>query len=118
MNIPVISLYISGAVAIIIAIVHGVLAETQVFPNARIEPPQTRRLLHLVWQAGTAAWLAGGILLLASPSLSDALARHWIIIAAFLIYGVAAVFNAIASRGHHFGWMVLAAVVVFAALGW
>ena len=112
-----IALYIAGALAVFIAVVHGVLGETKVFPNARIEPPATRRLLRLVWQAGAVAWLAGGILLLAAPGMESESARRWIVLAAVLIYGSAALFNAISSRGHHFGWMVLAGIVVFALLG-
>ncbi|MBI3675395.1 MAG: hypothetical protein HY243_02125 [Proteobacteria bacterium] len=113
-----IALYIAGALAVFIAIVHGVLGETKVFATARIEPAATRRLLRLVWQAGAVAWLAGGILLLAAPSMGSPPARHWIIGAAILIYGTASAFNAFSSRGRHFGWLVLAGAAIFAVLGW
>lgn len=112
-----IALYISGTLAVLIAIVHGVLGETQIFKRARIEPAATRLLLRLIWQNGAVAWFAGGVLLLAAPTMGSLTARYWIIAAAVLIYGTASAFNAWSSRGRHFGWMVLAGVVVFALLG-
>ena len=53
----------SGVAAIVVAIIHGVLGETKVFARATIEPPRLRTLIRLVWQAGTVAWIGGGVLL-------------------------------------------------------
>src|SRR5580698_6658574 len=57
----------SGIAAIVVAIIHGVLGETKVFARATIEPPRLRTLIRLVWQAGTVAWIGGGVLLIAAP---------------------------------------------------
>ena len=57
----------SGVAAILVALIHGTLGETKVFARATIEPPRLRTLIRLVWQAGTVAWIGGGVLLLAAP---------------------------------------------------
>ena len=61
----------AGLLTIAVAIVHGVLGETKVFARARIEPERLRTLIRLVWQASTVAWIGGGVLLLAAPSMGS-----------------------------------------------
>jgi hypothetical protein len=56
----------AGAAGILVAIIHGVLGETKVFAKATIQPERLRTLIRLVWQAGTVAWIGGGVLLLAA----------------------------------------------------
>src|SRR5260370_32756209 len=70
-------LEIAGTAAIVVALIHGVLGETKVFSRATIEPPRLRTLIRLVWQAGTVAWIGGGVLLIAPPSLASDPAPHW-----------------------------------------
>jgi hypothetical protein len=108
----------SGAVAILVALIHGVLGETKVFARATIEPPRLRTLLRLVWQAGTIAWIGGGVLLIAAPWMASEPARHWIVATLACVCGFAALCNALATRGRHFGWMALSAVVVLAVAGY
>ena len=62
------------------ALIHGVLGETKVFARATIQPERLRNLIRLVWQAGTVAWIGGGVLLIAAPSMASETARHWIIV--------------------------------------
>ena len=82
-----IALELAGALAILAALLHGVLGETRVFARAQIDPSWVRRLVRAVWHCGVVAWIA------------------------------AAIGNALATRGRHFGWMVLAAVTVLALVG-
>ncbi|MEI7874172.1 MAG: hypothetical protein WCK95_18720 [Alphaproteobacteria bacterium] len=107
----------AGGLAILAAVIHGVLGETKVFARARIEPARTRLLIRLVWQCGTVAWIGLGILLVAAPSMDSEPARLWIVGVGVAVYGLAAVGNAWATRGRHFGWMVLTAVSVLALVG-
>ena len=108
----------SGLAAIAVALIHGVLGETKVFAHATIEPRRLRLLLRLVWQAGTVAWIGGGVLLLAAPAMASEPARHWIVATLACVFGFAALANAWAMRGKHFGWMALGAVVVMAVAGY
>jgi hypothetical protein len=108
----------SGVAAIIAALIHGVLGETKVFARATIQPPRLRQLLRLVWQAGTVAWIGGGVLLVAAPWLASEPARHWIVATVAAEFAFGALANAWAMRGRHFGWVALGAVVAMAVAGY
>jgi hypothetical protein len=86
--------------------------------GASIEPPRLRTLIRLVWQAGTVAWIGGGVLLMAAPWMASEPARHWIILTLACVFAFAALCNAWATRGRHFGWMALSAVVALAVAGY
>ena len=108
----------AGVLTIAVAIIHGILGETKVFARATIEPERLRTLIRLVWQASTVAWIGGGVLLIATPWMDSAPARHWIVITMACVFGFSAFANAWATRGRHFGWMALSAVVVMAVAGY
>ena len=112
------TLQCAGAAAILVAIIHGVLGETKVFAKATIQPERLRTLIRLVWQAGTVAWIGGGVLLIAAPWMASEPARHWIVAISAAVFGFAAFANAWATRGRHFGWMALSAVVAMAVAGY
>jgi hypothetical protein len=107
----------AGVLAFAAAILHGVLGETKIFPRVRIEPERLRRLMRLVWQGMTVAWISLAILLIAAPKLGSEAARVWIIAASIAAFGFGAVGNAWATRGRFFGWVVLIVVVGLAAAG-
>ncbi|MBN8956097.1 MAG: hypothetical protein J0H17_05860 [Rhizobiales bacterium] len=111
------ALQAAGMLAILAALIHGALAELSVFPNAQVAPRGARRLLRLVWQASTVDWIAIGVLLIAAPALGSDAARHAIIALAVVVYGYATVGNAVATRGRHYGWCLMLAIVVLALLG-
>ena len=108
----------SGLAAIAIALVHGVLGETRVFVRATIEPPRLRTLIRLVWQTSTVAWIGGGVLLFVAPWMASDPARHWIVATLACVFAFAAFANAWGTRGRHFGWMLLSAVVALAVAGY
>jgi hypothetical protein len=107
----------AGVLGLVIALAHGVLGETQVFARATIEPPRLALLLRLVWQAGAIAWAAMAALLIATPWLGAGQARFAIVCAAVAVFGAGAAGNAWASKGRHFGWMLLAIVTGLAIAG-
>jgi len=111
------ALQAAGVLAILVAIAHGIVAEVRVFARTRIEPPRARGLLRMVWQASTVDWIAMGVLLIAAPALGSQAARQWIIAAAVVVYGYAAIGNAIATRGRHAGWVAMAGVIALALTG-
>ncbi|MBR0812036.1 MULTISPECIES: hypothetical protein [Bradyrhizobium] len=108
----------AGVAGIVVALIHGVLGEAKVFAKATITPERLRMLIRLVWQAGTVAWIGGGVLLLAAPTLGSESARHWIVATIVAVYGFAALANAWWSRGRGFGWKALTAVVALAVAGY
>lgn len=111
-------LQVSGAVAILAALIHGVLSETRIFPQVTIEPQRLRTLFRLVWQIPTVAWIAGGVLLIAAPSMASEPARHWIVATLACVLAFSAIGNAVGTRGKHFGWMVLGAAAAMAVAGY
>jgi hypothetical protein len=108
---------LAGILALAVSVMHGVLSETKVFPKARIEPEWARRLIRLVWRASTVAWICLAILLIAAPSMGSDAAREWIIAMGIVTFGAAAIGNAWATRGRHFGWVAMTIVVGLAASG-
>jgi hypothetical protein len=108
----------AGAVAILAALIHGVLTEVKIFPRVTIEPRSLRTLFRLVWQIPTVAWIAGGVLLIAAPSMASDAARHWIVVTLAFLFAFSALGNAVGTRGRHFGWMVLGAVTAMAVAGY
>ncbi|WGR94696.1 hypothetical protein MTX26_01145 [Bradyrhizobium sp. ISRA443] len=108
----------AGVIAIIISLIHGVLGELRIFARATVEPPRLRLLLRLVWQAGTVAWIGGGVLLVVAPAMASDAARHWIVATLAVVFGCAALANAIATRGRHFGWIGMSVVVALAIAGY
>jgi hypothetical protein len=108
----------SGVAAIAVALIHGVLGETRVFAHATIEPARLRTMIRLVWQASTVAWIGGGVLLIAAPWMASEPARHWIVVTLACVFAFGALANALATRGRHFGWMALSAVVALAVAGY
>lgn len=97
--------------------VHGILGETKIFAHARIEPERTRLMLRLVWQCGTVASLGVALLLFIAPLATSGTERDWIVAVRVVTFGFAAVANAWATAGRHFGWMILTAVVALSLAG-
>jgi hypothetical protein len=111
------ALQAAGALAILVAIAHGAIAELRVFARARIEPQRARRLLRMVWQASTVDWIGLGVLLIAAPALGSETARRCIVAVAVSAYGYGAVGNALATRGRHAGWCLMGGVIALALIG-
>jgi len=101
----------AGLAAIAVALIHGALGETKVLPRATIQPIRVRNLIRLVWQAGTVAWIGGGVLLIAAPLMESEIARHWIVVTLALVFAFGAVANAFATRGRHFDWIALNTII-------
>jgi hypothetical protein len=89
-------LYASGILGLAAASLHSVLGETRVFARVRIEPERLRTLIRLVWHCSVVAWAAVAVLLIAAPFMGSPAARYWIVGAAVVVFG----FAAIASLGH------------------
>jgi hypothetical protein len=111
------ALQAAGVLAILVAIAHGIIIERKVFPRARIEPQGTRGLLRMLCQASTLDWIAIGLLLNAVPALGSDALRQGIIAVAVVVYGYAAIGNAIATRGRHIGWLLMTCAIGLALMG-
>jgi len=111
------ALQASGALAIVVAIIHGAVAELRVFPKARIESRRARTLLRMVWQGGAVDWICIGVLLIATPGLGSETARRWIVTVAVVAYSYGAIGNVVVSRGRHIGGYLMGLAVALALIG-
>src|ERR1700722_14936237 len=96
----------SGVVAIVAALIHGVLSETKVFPRVTIEPQRLRTLFRFAWQIPTVPWIArapGRALRAAAPGVPSRAGRHWIVVTFASVFAFSAIGNAVGTRGRHFG---------------
>ena len=80
-------------------------------------PRWARNLLRGVWQLSTVDWVGIGLLLIAAPSFGSQVARQWVIAVAIVVYGVAAVGNAVATRGRHVRWCLMSGAIALALMG-
>lgn len=109
------ALQAAGILAILSAVGHGVLGD-RMLKNQPIEPQHIKNFIRFCYQFGSVGWLAGGvILLLISAEVVEA--QQWLVYVLASIYGFGAAVNAWFTRGKHFGWVMLLAVVVLAIVG-
>ena len=106
----------AGGLGVLLACVHGAIAQFGIFPRAKIEPPSLKRLLWAVWQAGTVAWIGAALLLALAPGFGNA--RHAIAVFAICVFSAGVLGNFWATRGRHFGWLAFSVVVALAAAGY
>ena len=90
-------LKIAGALAIIVALFHGIRAELLLFPAVTAGTPAHLMLLRLVWQASSLAWISFGILLMLAPGMGHRPCRT-IVIVALINFGLGAI-GGIAATG-------------------
>ena len=107
----------AGVLCAAAACLHGYLGETRLIAPARFPSRQARLLVSAIFQWSTATWLASGVVIAAAPWWFDDRSRPWAVAAACLPLAWGIVFNAWITRGRHFGWKVLAAIVALALAG-
>jgi hypothetical protein len=106
------------------AIVHGVLIQRLVvrpveasFGSEPRTPKAIRRLVPLLMQFSTFAWLLGGLALIAAAGWLNPQARlvTGLLVGSFYLF--AAIGNCWATRGRHPGWMLMTAALALIAAG-
>jgi hypothetical protein len=98
-------LYAAGVLGLAATFLHGYPGETRVFTRVHIEPERLRPLIRLGWHCSVVAWAAVVVLLIGAPSIGSQPARYWIVGAAVVVFALAAMANAWATRGHFSaGW--------------
>ena len=119
-----IALASAGLIGCVTALVHGVLTQRlMVRPiGAALGAEKTlsapiRKLVPILLQFSTFAWLAGGLALIASAAWlgRDAKLAVGLLVGSLYLYG--AVGNAWATRGRHPGWVLMAVAVVLIGYG-
>ena len=101
-----------------VSVVHGrIIQRLMIDPIKELAAPDGRfpgpvlRLIPLLLQFSTVCWLLGGIALIAAPFWFDAPTRLTLAVVVGAFYAFGALGNLWATRGRHFGWMLLAVAV-------
>ena len=118
------ALALAGLIGSGTALVHGILTQRlMVGPIAaalgegrKLSAP-VRKLVPILLQFSTFAWLAGGLALIAAAAWlgRDAKLAVGLLVGSLYLYG--AVANAWATRGRHPGWILMAVSVVLIGYG-
>jgi hypothetical protein len=118
------ALGLAGVIGSGTAVVHGILTqrlmvrpiEALFLSDGRIAAP-VRRLMPVLLHFSTIVWFLGGLALIAAALWFDQDARR----ATGLLVGSTYLFGALGNlwgtRGHHPGWMLMAAALILIAFG-
>ncbi|MCF8467910.1 MAG: hypothetical protein K9G33_10950 [Sneathiella sp.] len=110
-------LVIAGSLGMMIAIVHGYLGEMKVVRPIEGSPASAKRILQAIMFLSAVYWFVGSAFLVASPFYFDASGRLLTAILVGAIYLTAAIANYWATRGKHFGWILLVIAFILTGLG-
>ena len=105
----------AGCLGMLIAVVHGYLGASKVIDPIMEIHPSAKRILHGVFLLGALYWFIGGAMLVSAPFYLSSNARYIVILLVGLLYLSGAVVNLWATRGRHFGWVLLS---IATALAW
>lgn len=108
-------LQIAGILAILSGIGHGYLGDKTIQAQA-ISPPETKNFIRACYQFGSLGWIVGGVLFVAAPFSPNSSAHMWTVFAFMPLFGFGSLVNLWFTKGRHFGWVMLAAIVILSLL--
>ncbi len=106
----------SGVLGMVIACIHGWLGEKRVVAPAAHPSRAAKRVMHAIMFLSAVYWFIGGAALTLAP-LMDASQKGLIIWIVSAMYTSGAAANFWATRGRHFGWMLLTLATGLAIVG-
>jgi hypothetical protein len=124
MNWQTAALALAGVIGGVTAVIHGVLVQrlmVRPIEASLLAEPRTpeviRRLVPLLMQFSTFAWLLGAVALIVAARWLEPQARlvTGLLVGGLYLFG--AVGNFWANDGRHPGWMLMAAALVLIAVG-
>jgi len=107
----------AGVLGMIIAVVHGVLGARKVVGPIEGAPPSAKRIMHAIMFLSAVYWFIGGAALALAPLYFDAEQKRLAVTVVSAMYGTGAAANFWATRGRHFGWMLLILATGLAVAG-
>jgi hypothetical protein len=108
---------LAGALGVVAAIIHERLGQTKIIDRATFPHPTSRALVKAIWTFSSVTWIAASLVIATSPLWAEGDTLRIVVAAACAPIAWCAAANAVVTRGRHFGWMVLAGVVVLAGAG-
>jgi len=112
-----ISIIAAGLLGMLIAVIHGYLGATKVVHPVQGIHPSAKRILHGIFMLSALYWFIGGAVLISAPFQLSSDARFIAVMIVGALYLSGALVNFWATRGRHFGWILLSIAVVLAWTG-
>ncbi|MEP3889840.1 MAG: hypothetical protein ABJN69_05185 [Hellea sp.] len=110
-------LYISGGLAMCVAIVHGWLGATKVVGPAATPHPSSKRILHAIMFLSAIYWFVAGGVIMTAPHVLSGEVRRWAVYACAAMLLLGALGNLWGMRGKHFGGYALLVIAVLGFAG-
>ncbi len=111
------ALIIGGTLGVIIACIHGVLGAKKIVAPAKGLSSAQHRILHAIMLLSALYWATGGAALIWAGLTPGHPAAFAIWATTLGLYATGSLANAWATRGRHFGWILLAITCAVIALG-
>lgn len=109
--------YLAGSLGLAISIVHGYLGERKVITPIRSPSASGKRVLSAIMFLSAVYWGVASLLLLAVPTYIPSTARPIVVTSIAAVYTSGSIGNLWATRGRHFGWILLALAAVMTLAG-
>lgn len=110
-------LMLAGLLGLAVAAVHSYMGQVRVISTARFAGTVQRRMAQAIWHFSALAWAASALVFLCAALNLAGEARWQVVGLATLPLAYGMVANAWITRGRHFGWVVLALVILLALAG-
>lgn len=110
-------LYAAGILGVAVSIVHGYLGEFKIVRTVRSSSVVGKRVLSAIMFLSAVYWGTASILLLFVPTHVPDIYRGAIVIGVAAIYASGSFANLWATRGKHFGWVLLMIATGLAVAG-
>lgn len=110
-------LLVAGGMGMVIALVHGYIGETKVVRPVQATTDTAKRVLQAIMFLSAVYWFFAGLALAAAPVYFEGAPKTAIAYIVASIFASGAIGNFWATRGRHFGWMLLAVACSLALFG-
>lgn len=119
MEVPVedLFLYAAGTLGAAVSIIHGYLGEHKVIQPIETPTAAGKRILSAVMFLSAVYWGVASLLLLFVPTHVPEAARVAVVLGVAALYASGSFANLWATRGKHFGWVLLAVAALLALAG-
>jgi len=101
-------LTLAGVSGMTIAIVHGYIGEQKVLTPIDGVSPVIKRVISAVFHLSTLYWFVGGLMLIIAPIYLSSSQQNILTLTVLFLYATGSIGNFWATRGRHFGWLLLA----------
>lgn len=106
-----------GLLGVAIAIAHGLIGQARIVEPCEGLKGSQARVLVAVFHLSTLYWALGGLAVIAAVVIGGTESRNTIVAVVIALYVAGAIANFWATRGRHFGWMLLLTASALLAAG-